>query len=187
VGDVKLTVRTRTGGLMSKLTPVHLVLSNELPLNAAVDAAWPLVVDYTRWQNYPLAEHVSGTPGEVGEVVILAKAEADFETPPYYTETICLEPNHRITWKIYPKEQAGEGGFLGADQFLGFVDFRVDPDGDRTRFTATSVYEYMISAESEEERRRFLADARAGAESMFASIFPKLQKLVDEEVGAKVA
>jgi hypothetical protein len=168
---------------MSKVAPVHLVFSTELHLNAPVNAAWPLVVDYTRWQNYPLAQHVSGTPGEVGEVVILAKAEADFETPPYYTETVFLEPGRRITWKIYPKDADGDEGFLGADQFLGFVDFRVDPDGDGTRFTAHSIYEYMVAHESQAELDTFRAEQHGLMTSMFGTIFPKLQKLVDEEVG----
>jgi hypothetical protein len=164
-------------------SPVYLVFSGEVHLEAPVEHAWPHVLEYTSWQNYPLAEHVSGPRGGEGEVVRLQKDEAGHGTPPYFTRTILLEPGHRVVWKVYPDAE----GFMGAAGFQAFVDFRVEEADGGTRFSYNSIYEYLVASDDEAEVEAFREEARASSLAVFAVIFPKLKQLVESTFAAAAA
>jgi hypothetical protein len=157
------------------ITPVYLVWNGTTLLDAPVARAWPHVINYTAWQHYPVAEHISGAPGREGEVVLLKKDEAGFSFPPYYARTIKLDPPRRVIWKTYPLQ-----GTQGP-HFFGIVDFRlVEVDNGKTRFCYDFLYEFLMPGTDESELEAFRTSSYKNTEQMFASILPKLQKLVEQ-------
>jgi hypothetical protein len=166
-----MTVQTeaQTG---TRTAPVDLVFEGEIILDAPVAQAWPHVLNYPSWQNYSNVEHVSGTPGGVGEVVLLHKEEAGFEFPPYYARTLKLVPERQVIWKTYPEKPA-EG-----NDFFGIVDFKLEDAEGKTRFSYHTIYEFVIPFESESELSDFADQQKANFGALFDSILPKLQELV---------
>lgn len=150
------------------VAPVYLFWEGETLLDAPVERAWPHVIDYPSWQSYSLVQHVSGPPGEEGEVVLLKKEEGG-EFPPYYARTIKLEPGRRIVWKTYPQIRA-EG-----NDYFGIVEFRLLSAGGKTRFCHESLYEFMVPYRDESELEAFRKRSYEGAAMMFESILPKLK------------
>lgn len=154
--------------------PVYLVWRGDTVLNATPSEAWPHILNYTSWQTYPIAEHISGRPGAAGEVVRLKKDEAGFSFPPYYARTVLLEPGQRVIWKTFPeKESAGP-------DFFGFVEFSVQSmDAGHARFCYRFLYEFLMPQQSEDEIEAFRQQQYANTEAMFASTLPKLRRLVE--------
>lgn len=157
-----------------RLVPVYLVFNGETLLEAPVKDAWPHVINYTAWQNYPIAQHISGKVGQEGEVVLLKKDETGFTFPPYYARTIKLEPPHRIIWKTYPEKATPEL------DFFGIVDFTLHEEQRKTRFYYNFLYELRMPARSESELEEFRDQQHANTEAMFTAILPKLKRLVEK-------
>jgi hypothetical protein len=164
-----------------RVSPVDLFLSGQFKLDASAAQAWPVVLDYTAWQTYPIAENVSGQPGELGEVVRLRKVAESFETPPYFARTVALEPGRRIVWKVYPEKSGKEEVFLGAVGFSGYVDFQVSEAGeDSALFSYNAIYEYLVSHEEDSELSGFRAKSSAEIEVMYDAMWDRLRELVAE-------
>lgn len=157
-----------------KTAPVYLIRSGELMLDRPLKEAWPLVIDYPSWQNYSKVEHVSGRPGEKGEVVVLHKEEEGFKFPPYCARTIKLEPERRVIWKTWPQgdEQNGD--------FFGIVDFTVQAVNDQTRFRVDMLYEFRVSYQDESELEEFRKQQDANFDALFSVVLPKLKKLAEK-------
>jgi hypothetical protein len=157
-----------------KTAPVYLFWDGEFLLDSTVEKAWPHVLDYPAWQNFPLVQHVSGRPGEEGEVVRLRKEEGGFSSPPYYARTIKLEPNHRVIWKVYL-----EPGQVDFDM-SGFVEFTVAPGEERqkTRFGYHLLYEFLVPYKVDAELENFHRQTQESLAGVFASMWPKLKDLV---------
>jgi len=155
-------------------TPVYLVWNGATLLDAPIARAWPHVINYTAWQHYPIAEHISGAPGREGEVVLLKKDEAGFSFPPYHARTLKLDPPRRAIWKTYPQR-----GAQGPD-FFGIVDFKLFEAGGKTRFCYDFLYEFLMPDADESEFEAFRTSSYKNTEAMFASILPKLRKLVEQ-------
>jgi hypothetical protein len=158
----------------AQLVPVYLVFNGETMLDAPLKDAWPHVVNYTAWQNYPIVQHVSGKPGQEGEVVLLKKDETGFTFPPYYARTIKLDPLRRVIWKTYPEKKSP-----GID-FFGIVEFSVAEAGGKTRFSYQLLYEMLLPPQSEDELAAFRKQQHENTAAMFAAILLKLKRLVEQ-------
>jgi hypothetical protein len=158
-----------------KIGPVYGVWDGELMIDAPVREVWRHVLNYPSWQNFPVARHISGRPGEEGEVVMLRKDEKGFEFPPYYAITVKLEPERRVIWKTYPEK--------GADDFFGIVEFGVADAGGKTRFGYHLVYEFNVPYSDESELVAYRKGQEQNFTTLFGVIFPKLKQLAEE--GAK--
>lgn len=129
------------------IAPVDLVFSGEMELDSSVADAWPCVLDYATWQNFPIVEHISGTPGGEGEVVLLKKEMDGYTIGPYFARTLKLDhENHVVVWKVYvDPDQVGIDGLGGAKSVQGNVEFRLYPAaGDRCVFWYDLIYEYLV-------------------------------------------
>lgn len=156
-------------------TPAYVMLDGSFLIDSPVEKVWPLAIEYTSWQAYSSADPVSGPPGAVREVVRLKKEEPGLESfPDYYARTLKIEANRRIVWKTWPASR-DEGG---AD-FWGIVDFRLLPEGERTRFVYNVYYEFALEGKDEDELVAFEAQMTAGFEQMMGSVFPKLKSLAE--------
>jgi len=156
-----------------KIAPVHLVWNGEMLFDAPLQHVWRHVIDYPSWQNYSAVEHVSGPTGQEGEVVLLKKDEKGFEFPPYYARTIKREPPNWVIWKTYPQIVTPE------NDFFGIVEFRLNEIGDKTRYWFQSLYEFSVRYEDERELDEFRRRQHDNMTTLYASIYPKLKKLVE--------
>jgi hypothetical protein len=116
-----------------------------------------------------VSQHISGRPGQEGEVVLLKKEEEGFTTPPYYARTIKLDPGHKVIWKVF---------FDNEIDFFGIVEFEVHEANDKTRFEYNLLYEWLVSYSDESELDSFRQQQYDRYEIMISTIFPKLQQLV---------
>jgi hypothetical protein len=156
-----------------KDSPAYVIVDGTLLLDAPVEAAWPCVVDYPSWQDFSGIERISGAVGEEGEVFYLTKVEEGFEFPPYYARTLKVEHESHIVWKTFAADVPEGTGFFGV------VQFWVGPAGDaQTRFRYQLLYEFDGPFASEAEREAFTRDKYEDFATLWASIGPKLQKLV---------
>lgn len=159
--------------------PVYLVLSGEFTINAPPAEVWRHVLNYPSWQNFSLAQHVSGEPGEEGEVVLLSKEEKGFTFPPYYARTIKLEPQRRAIWKTYPERSSADS------DFFGIVEFRLESCQGNTRFIYNTLYEFMVTYKERAELAIFRAQQQDNFETLLAGIFPKLGELAEKGAAGK--
>lgn len=155
-------------------SPVYVFLEGHLLLNAPASKAWPHVINYLSWQNYSVAQHVSGGVGKEGELVLLKKEETGSSSTPYYARTIKLEPERRVVWKVF-REHGKEGG--GAS--LGIVEFRLDEVDGRSRFTYDLIYEFAAPSNDENERQSFKEQQQRNLETLLSSVLPKLKTRVE--------
>lgn len=154
-----------------KTAPVYIIGEGELMLNASPKDVWPHVLDYSSWQNYSIVQHVSGPPGQEGEVVLLQKDEAGVKSTPYLARTIKLDPGRRVIWKTY-RENAN---------YFGIVEFRIDEMQGKTRFYWSLLYEHIVSYEHESELETFRRQQYAYFDTLSSCIFPKLKKRVEKD------
>jgi hypothetical protein len=152
-----------------KYEPVYLIRDLEITFDAPPERAWPHVVDYSSWQDYPTVQHISGEPGQEGELVLMEKAGV---ATPYYTKTIKLDPGRRIVWKCYP-ETPTEG-----NDYFGFVDFRVIGVEGGSCFRSEAIFEFMVPYENESELDAFREQLSAGEEKLLVSL-QRLKELVE--------
>lgn len=139
-------------------------------LEASPEKVWPHVLDYPSWQNYAIVQHVSGTPGQEGEVVLLQKDELGIKSTPYLARTIKLDPGRRVIWKTY-RENA---------DYFGIVEFRIDEVQGKTRFCWNLLYEYVIPYEHESELAAFRKQQYEYFETLSSVVFPKLKNRVEK-------
>jgi hypothetical protein len=159
---------------LAATVPAYVVLVGLAELKAPLAACWSAVVNYTSWQDYDLYEHVSGTPGAVGEIVRLGKNEENFKAfPPYYARTIDRSEGRRIIWKCYPDPQ-----FKSVD-FAGFVNFEVEPNGEASLFRYTLVYEFILPEDGPDTARTFEMEQSENFANLFDAIIPKLKAVVE--------
>lgn len=162
----------------SRTAPVYVLLGEEFVLDAPPTTAWPLVIDYPRWQNYASVQTLEGTPGEVGEVVRLQKDEDGFEFPPYFARTLLIEPERRIVWKTFV-DRADEEAPL-----FGIVEFRLAPDGEsKTLFSSSLIYQFQVPYTSRQDLQDYEDEQYENFQNLVNSTHPKLQALVAESVG----
>jgi hypothetical protein len=155
-----------------QVAPIYLVFSGDFLLDGPLKQAYKHVLNYPSWQNYTAVQHVSGNPGEEGELVILKKEEEGFSFPPYYARTIKIEPERRLIWKVYPVQRETEG------DFFGIVDFKVCAEGENTRFSYNALYEFQVPFQNESDLDRFRIEQSSNFEALLAAVFPKLRQLV---------
>src|SRR5579863_662314 len=154
--------RTKDTNAEGKIGPVYIVRSGEILIDSPVKTTWPHVVNYPAWQNFPIVRHISGEPGQEGEVVLLKKDEDGFEFPPYYARTIKLDPGRRIIWKTFP-EHAGDVAFFG------IVDFSVFDAEGKTRFCYTVIYEFLVPYRVDSELDAFRKQQYANFDPLFSA------------------
>jgi hypothetical protein len=150
------------------VTPVYLFYIGEMIIDASVEEVWRHAVDYPSWQNYSLVQHLSGTAGQEGEVVLLKKEETSGTTP-YLARTIKLEPGRRIIWKTYREDSAD----------FGIVEFAVEPVGSQSRFSYNTLYERNLVGQTTDEIEAFRARAEESASAVFAVVLAKLKALAE--------
>jgi hypothetical protein len=150
--------------------PIYVVLEREMVIDAPAQVVWRHALNYASWQNYSTVEHVSGLPGQEGEVVLLKKEEVGSATTPYYARTIKLEPERRVVWKT----------FRNNVDYFGIVEFRLYDLGAKTRFCNNSLYEHNIACRNDCEAEAFRAQAYANMDALLAAIMPKLKKLAEQ-------
>jgi hypothetical protein len=165
--------RTVSTGGDRKIGPVYLVRNGEMLIDSPVKATWPHVVNYPSWQNFPIVRHISGEPGQEGEVVLLKKDEEGFEFPPYYARTIKLEPERRIVWKTFPEH-------VGEVDFFGIVDFSVFDAQGRTRFCYNTIYEFLVPYQVDSELDAFRKQQNDNFDPLFSTVLPKLKALAEK-------
>lgn len=152
-----------------KIAPVYIVLEKETLIDAPVNVVWRHALNYPSWQNYSIVRHVSGEPGQEGEVVYLKKDELKSPTTAYYARTIRLEPERRVIWKTYRENV----------NYFGIVDFRFYDVGGKTRFCNNSLYEHNVPYTDEREIEEFRKQSYVSMEELLASILPKLKALAE--------
>ncbi|WP_158605632.1 SRPBCC family protein [Amycolatopsis panacis] len=154
--------------------PVCVIREGELDLAAPPEVAWPLVLDIPAWQNYKKFEHVSGPVGGEGELLALLKDEPGSGKTPYVARTALLQPGKRIIWKFV--RDAPEPG----DAALGIVDFSIAPAPEGSRFRYTAFYECVTTDGDEHDWARQRATYHGNFSTLFDTIMPKLQQLVED-------
>ena len=158
-----------------KITTVDMIVEGEIELDCSVARVWPSIMNYTSWQNFTHAEHISGVEGGEGEIVLLCKREKGTDIyPPYYARTMLIEPEKRFIWKTYFEQENS------AFDFSGIVDFRLKDQLGSTLFTYNMYYEYFVKNLSEEERVKFKKDRLADFNIMMPTILGKLKTLVEQ-------
>jgi hypothetical protein len=158
-----------------RIEPVYLVLNGEMLLNAPIETAWRHMINYPSWQNYSTVRHISGIPGEEGEVVRLQKEEKEFAFPPYFARTIRLDPPRRVIWKTYLEKGTEE-----VDRF-GIVEFRLVAEAVGTRFLYSLLYEFQVPFRHESELECFRNQQYANFAALLAVTHPKLRTLVESD------
>lgn len=153
-----------------KTAPVYIVREGEILIDAPIRDVWPHVVNYPSWQNYSIVQHVSGPPGQEGEVILLKKEEGKTPTTPYYARTIKLDPERRVIWKTY-RENVNS---------FGIVEFKVDPVEGKTRFSHSILYEHLVAYEDESELDAFRNQQYEYFELLTATVFPRLKVLAEK-------
>jgi uncharacterized protein YndB with AHSA1/START domain len=157
-----------TGG-ERKIAPVYVILNNELTIDAPIEKVWRHMIDYSSWQNYSVREHVSGEPGQEGEVVLLKKEEKEYVSAPYFARTIKIDPGRRIVWKTY----------RDTPDYFGIVDFRLYDSGGKTRFCTNNLYEFLVPYRHESELEAFRKERYALSEAVFAATHARLKALAE--------
>jgi Polyketide cyclase / dehydrase and lipid transport len=152
-----------------KHEPVYLVRNTEITFDAPPEQAWPHVVDYSSWQDYPSVRHISGEQGQEGELVLMEKAGV---AAPYYTKTIKLDPGRRIVWKCYPETPTED------NDYFGFVDFRVSGVEGGSCFRSEAIFEFMVPYDDESELDAFREQLSIGEEKLLVSL-QRLKALVE--------
>lgn len=156
------------------IAPVYLVLNGEMMLDSPTQESWLHVIDFGSWNNFPILRHISGEPGQEGEVVLLKKVEKGFDFPAYYCRTIKLDPERRVIWKTYPETKTEE------DDFFGIVDFRVYDEGGKTRFCYNTLYEFLVRYRSEGELDAFRKRQSGNFDALLSVTLPKLKALCEK-------
>jgi hypothetical protein len=169
--------------MSTSIAPVYLLLEGEAFFDAPAERAWSSVVNYPTWQEYSVNQHVSGEPGGVGEVVLLKKEEG-FAFPAFYARTITLEPPRRLIAKTYPVD-ARQTGIDNVVDFFGIVRFTVDEVDERSRFSWSTLYEFVVRYQDEHELDAFRTSQNNNFTRAFASVLPKLQRLVEDGPSAE--
>lgn len=165
--------------------PVDLVFTGDFELDAAAVEVWPHVLNYPQWQNFPVAEHVSGERGQEGEVVRLKKETDGYTIGPYYARTLKLEPGSRVIWKVYTDPADSVEGVGNAADVVGIVEFRVaDTNNDRSRFSYNLIYEYLVESTDQAELDAFREQQKKDWGAMIEHNWDNLRRLV--ETGATV-
>ncbi len=111
--------------------PGHLVTHNEVLIDRPASVIWPYIVDPLDWKQGQRLRHLSGNPGEVGELL----GGYDAETPELVTlhlQNVELRPYRRRTVKLMQPD-----GTL-----LGFATWRLVEEDGRTTVS------YAVSMES---------------------------------------
>lgn len=166
---------TNAGNGGAKIAPVYVVVKGETIIDAPVKRVWRHLINYPSWQNYTTREHISGKPGEEGEVVLLKKEEATYSSPPYYARTVKIDPEQRIMWKTFRDKAPGDEGYFG------FIDFTLHADGDRTIFRSNNIYEYLVAYTDERELEEFRNKRIEISASVSSVTRAKLKKLIEED------
>jgi hypothetical protein len=163
-----------------KNDPATIIVDGELLLEAPVGVAWTCIIDYPSWQSYSTIERLSGVVGAEDEVFYLTKGEEGFEFPPHFTRTLKIVPESHIAWKTFAADVPEGTGFIG------IIQFRVAPANDprKTRFTYQAVYEFNGPFASAAEREAFKQGKYDDFAVLWASIGPKLHRLVASRVRA---
>ncbi len=156
-----------------RIEPVYLVRSGDMMIEAPVKSTWVHVVNYPSWQHYPIVRHISGKPGQEGEVVLLKKEEKGFEFPPYYARTLKIDLERRLMWKTFPQNRQ-------PIDFFGIVDFQLQPAADGTRFVYDVLYEFLVPYQDERELDAFRQAQYDNFEPLFGSVLPKLKRLAEQ-------
>jgi hypothetical protein len=181
--DLRTTGRVGSGVVPSEApasAALYELWEGQLIFDAPVADVWRCVIEYPAWQDYSMVKHISGEPGEEGELVLLKKEEPGLESfPPFYARTIKLIPDTRVIWKTFPAEASDEL------DFFGIVDFGVAPASDGSRFTYSLLYEFLVPYQSEVDLENFRSAQREQTEAMLASILPKLRRLVGRRLTGK--
>lgn len=155
--------------------PVYVLLDGDMLLNAPVATTWPHVIDYLSWQNYSIARHLAGKPGQEGELVLLKKEESGSSTTPYYARTVKIDPQRRIVWKIFREPGAEAGGAT-----FGIVEFRVEQVEGKTRFSYDLLYEYTPPpGDDEGELQRFKEQQHSNLHTLLSNVLPRLRQRVE--------
>ncbi len=155
-----------------KIAPVYVVWSGETLLDSAIENSWRHLINYPSWQNYSMVRHIEGEQGAEGELVMLSKEEEGAFVPRYYARTVKLDPINKIViWKCYPESRS-------AEDFQGFVEFRLYEDGERTRYWYNLIYEFMIPFEHEGELHLFRKQRYENFAVLYDAVLPKLKELV---------
>lgn len=155
--------------------PVYMVKNGEMMIDAPIKKVWHYVINYTLWQNFPTAQHVSGETGQEGELVLLRKDETGFSFPPYYARTILLDPERRAIWKTYPEKGTQDV------EFFGIVDFRVNEIQGTTCFSYNSLYEFLVPYRYESELDAYRKQQSENFDSLFAIVLPKLKEVAEKD------
>lgn len=153
------------------VSPIYQVWEGELLIEAPIQTVWANILNYPAWQNFPVMKCLSGERGEEGELVLLRKEEEGFTFPAYYARTVKVEHVRRIIWKVYLDK--------GAENydFFGFVDFRVDEQKDKTRFSYNLIYEFVLDSQDPGEIDRFREQQYLNFKALVSVIIPNLKKL----------
>jgi len=158
--------------------PIYVVLDGSITLNRTAKEVWPYVLNYTLWQDFSHAEHISGEEGGEGEVVLLKKEEKGLEEfPPYYGRTLKIVPEKQFVWKTYPRKLDDD-----TMDFSGIVDFRLKEVDGKTIFSYYFYYEFIAKGLSEQEIVSARDSYIESFHTVFSSIFPKLKNAVESDM-----
>jgi len=133
---------------------------------------WPFIVDTDQWKRALQHQRVSGTQGEIGEVV--AHSIAKDQAPLFYSETVELVPNVRRTIKLYAPNRG---------PLMGFASWELEESKGKTRVTYHVYSETLSAKESESQTPGQTAEAQKLSDSQnrarFRAELVQLKHLVE--------
>ena len=85
---------------------IYVVLDGSIILNKTAKEVWPYILNYTLWQDFSYAEHISGVEGGEGEVVRLKYEEEGLEEiPSYCGRTLKIVPEKHPQASLYSDDE----------------------------------------------------------------------------------
>jgi hypothetical protein len=105
----------------------------EMTIDRSPDEVWPHINHFELWNpEYEGAtvETLAGAKDEEGQIVSIGKDPAYGDA--FLTKVVKLVPGDQVLWATWSAGAGVQGG-------VGFIDIRVEPDGDgRTRYRYTA-------------------------------------------------
>lgn len=113
----------------------ELLTHDSVLIDSSAATIWPYILDPNSWKKGDRNEHLSGAPGQLGEILVAKDGGAAAE-PDFYLQNVELVPNKRRTIKLY----ASANGPL-----IGYASWVLHEENGKTRVTYHVFTENLLS------------------------------------------
>ena len=133
-------------------------LYTDTVIDYPIDVVWPRAINIPAWMHdHVRYESVSGSPGEVGNLLRVLLRDPGELPPPQYTLTgiAHIIPFKLITFEVFPEKGGSYGGEVFPSDYRGFDTFLFTDLGERTKvaFFVVSTSESKIAIPKSDEAR----------------------------------